>query len=162
MKLDIFWQLESWKYLRTYVHNIYPLVWLFMKNDSRAWTRPCEGQDSDVLQSPLHPGYCWTYAVLALPRPVEIQENVLSLDTVATAASAGNTWDQESGDVEPGAVSSIDERDLWTVMFPLHVRLDFGSTCNLPTSAFVPSHKHIHDQLLIIGAGPARSEFPYS
>lgn len=103
------------KYLRTQAHDIYPLV-LFMRNDSWTWTICFECQVSDVLQPPSHshPGLCWTYAVLALTLPLEIQENVLSLDTVATAASAGHTWDQESGDAGPGAVSSFDERDLST------------------------------------------------
>ena len=41
-----------WKHLRTETHNIYPLVLLFMRNDSWARTRPCEGQDIEVLHPP--------------------------------------------------------------------------------------------------------------
>lgn len=109
----------------------------FLSSDQSLW-----GPEQWRTTSPPrpHPGFCWTYAVLASTLPAEIQEHVLSLDTVATAASAGNTSDWESGDEGPGAVSSFDERDLWAVMFPPHVSLHFGSKCNLPTSALVLSN----------------------
>lgn len=70
----------------------------------------------------------------------EPEKNVLSLDTVATAASAGNTSDQESENEGPGVVSSYDERDLWAAMFPLRVHLCFSSKRNLPASAPVLLH----------------------
>lgn len=75
-----------------------------------------------------HPGFCWTYATLALTVPV----NVLSLDTVTTAASGGSARDPELRDEWPGAISSYDKTHFETALFLVHVSSDCYSTCELP------------------------------
>lgn len=70
---------------------VYRQVALYMRNDSGSQTGPCAGQDRDALHlltqtSAEHMQHC-----LALIPPMGIQESLLFLDTVAKAASAGNT-----------------------------------------------------------------------